>query len=314
MRKWKKNNNLMGKRIVLLKKFNKRTFQNIIWNLFVVVLMIGLSFLILYPFIVKFSSMFMPISDTYDSTVGYIPRHPTLDNIKYVLNNTKFLSAIASTLGIALIVAIGSVFSSSLVGYGLAKFKFRGSGIILALVILVLLIPPQTILVPMYTYFRYFLNGTLKLTDTVWPMVILSFTDFGFRGGLYILIMRQVYKGIPNELSEAAAVDGVDVFKTFLYIMLPLSVPMLTVIFLFSFSWQWTDTFYSSTLYSSINLLPNVVAVLQSASDTVMGSGDYTKSILVNTLSLMCVFPLLVLFVLIQKKFVQGIETSGIVG
>lgn len=306
------------KHTVFSKKIDKyralALIKKIITTFFLITMLIGLSYLILYPFIVKFSSAFMSVEDTYDSTVGFIPRHPTLDNIRYVLNNTDFLKAIWTTFALSVIVAVGSVISSSLIGYGLGKFKFKGSTVVTALVVLVLLIPPQTILIPMYAHFRYFLNGAIKLTDTVWPMVFLSFTSFGFRGGLYVLIMRQVYKGIPNELSEAAAVDGVGAFKTFLYVMFPLSVPMLTVVFLFSFSWQWTDTFYSSTFYSSVKLLPNIVTVLQNANNIGLGGGDYTKSILLNTVSLMCVIPLLLLFAVVQKRFVSGIESSGIVG
>ncbi len=309
-----KNNKIQYRLKRLSNAINPSNIMAWTGKLFIVVLLIGLSYLILYPFIVKLSSAFMSVEDTYDSTVGFIPKNPTLENIKYVISKTDFFGAIGSTLLISLIVAIGSVTSASLVGYGLAKFKFKGAGIVTVLVVLALLIPPQVILIPMYSHFRYFLGGAVNLTDTVWPMVFLSFTGFGFRGGLYIMVMCQVYKRIPTELTEAAAVDGVGAFRTFLHIMLPLATPMLTVVFLFSFAWQWTDTFYSSTFYSAIKLLPNLVSVIQNTNDIALGGGDYTKSILVNTLSLLCVAPLLIMFAFAQKKFVQGIESSGIVG
>jgi len=256
----------------------------------------------------------MSVSDTYDSTVGFIPRHFTLANIEYIFRGTDFLKATWYTLWLSLMVAVGSVISSSLIGYGLAKFKFKGAGLVLVLVVLVLLIPPQTIMIPMYTRFRYFLGGTMRLTNTMWPMAFMSITDFGFRGGLYILIMRQVYKGIPNELAEAAKVDGASTFRTYISVMLPLSKSMLTVVLLFAFSWQWTDTFYSSTLFSSYKLLPTVLTTLQSATITGLGQGTYTKDLCVNAFALLAVMPLLILFVFVQKKFVQGIESSGIVG
>ncbi|MEG2037328.1 MAG: ABC transporter permease subunit [Ruthenibacterium sp.] len=145
-------------------------------------------------------------------------------------------------------------------------------------------------------------------------MIFLSITCLGFRGGLYVMIMRQIFRSIPHELAEAAAVDGVGAFRTFIQIMVPLAKPMMTVVFLFSFSWQWTDTFYSSTLFSNIKLLPNVVALVQGMNTTGIGSGTYTVSILLNTVAIMSILPLIILFVIFQKKFVQGIERSGIVG
>lgn len=288
--------------------------KKLIWGLFRFALLCGLSFMILFPFLVKLSSAFMSIEDTYDNTVAFIPRHPTLANIWYILDKTPFWEAVIYTFLLSLMVAVCSTIMAALVGYGLAKFKFRGSGIVMALVLFALLVPPQTVLIPMYTRFRYFLGGAVRLTDTPFPLLFLSLTGFGFRGGLYILIMRQVYRGIPQELSEAAAVDGMGTFRTFLTIMLPLAKPMLTVIALFSFSWQWTDTFYASTLYSKIKLLPNVVAILNSVNITDLGTGAYTRDILVNTMAILSVLPLLILFLFVQKKFVQGIERSGIVG
>lgn len=299
------------------------TAKKALWLVFKLALLCGLSFVILFPFLVKLSSAFMSKADSYDNTVAFIPKHPTLDNIRYILDQTPFTQAVISTLLLSLLVAVCSVVMAALVGYGLAKFRFKGSGVVMALVVFTLLVPPATVMVPMYIRFRYFdifgilqsvAGGALKLTDTPVPLLFLSLTGLGFRGGLYIMVMRQVFRGIPNELSEAAAVDGLGVFRTFLQIMLPLAKSMLTVIFLFSFSWQWTDTFYASTLYSKIKLLPNIVTLVQSFNNTNLGAGDYATDLLVNTVAIMAILPLLILFVFTQRKFVQGIERSGIVG
>lgn len=307
----------------LRRKATVNTAKNFIWTLFKVVLLCGLSFVILFPFLVKISSAFMSKADTYDTTVAFIPKHPTLDNIRFILQQTPFFQAVFTTLLLSLMVAVCSTVMAALVGYGLAKFKFRGAGLVMALVIFTLLVPPATVMVPMYIRFRYFdvfgliqaiSGGTLKLTDTPFPLLFLSLTGLGFRGGLYIMVMRQVFRGIPTELSEAASVDGLGTFRTFLRIMLPLAKSMLTVIFLFSFSWQWTDTFYASTLYSKLKLLPNIVTLVGSFTNTNLGAGDYATDILVNTVAIMAVLPLLILFLFTQRRFVQGIERSGIVG
>ena len=142
-------------------------------------------------------------------------------------------------------------------------------------------------------------SKSLKLTDTPVPLLFSSITGLGLRSGLYIMIMRQVLKGIPHELSEAASVDGVGIFGSFLKIMLPLARSMLTLIFLFSFCRQWTDTFYTSTLYSKIKLLPNIVSTINSMNITNLGQGEYAADLLLNTVALMAIFPLLILFIFV---------------
>lgn len=299
------------------------TAKKIVWMIFKLVLLSGLSFVILFPFLVKLSSAFMSRADIYDNTVGFIPKHPTLQNIEYIWKQTPFLEAVIGSFLLSLMVAVCSVIMAALVGYGLAKFRFKGVGLVIALVIFTLLVPPATVMVPMYIRFRYFdifgilqaiTGSAVKLTDTPVPLLFLSLTGLGFRGGLYIMVMRQVFCGIPNELSEAAAVDGLGTFRTFTRIMLPLSKSMLTVIFLFSFSWQWTDTFYASTLYNKIKLLPNIITLVKSYNTTNLGTGTYATGLLVNTVAIMAILPLLIMFVFTQRKFVQGIERSGIVG
>ncbi|MEG1887014.1 MAG: carbohydrate ABC transporter permease, partial [Oscillospiraceae bacterium] len=261
--------------------------KNMLSLVFKVLLLTGLAFVILFPFIVKISSAFMSIEDTYDNTVGFIPKNPTLDNITYIIKNTPFIKATLMTALLSLVVAVLSTVSATFVGYGLAKYRFKGNGLVMGCVLFTLLVPSATVMIPMYTRFRYFdIFGIIEmikgspgnLTDTFWPMIFLSITCLGFRGGLYVMIMRQIFRSIPHELAEAAAVDGVGAFRTFIQIMVPLAKPMMTVVFLFSFSWQWTDTFYSSTLFSNIKLLPNVVALVQGMNTTGIGSGTYTVS------------------------------------
>ena len=123
-------------------------------------------------------------------------------------------------------------------------------------------------------------------------------------------MMRQFFQGVPAELSEAAEVDGSGVFKTFFRIILPLSTSMMLTVFLFSFAWSWTDDFYSSLFFTDFNLLNKIVHV----SRGLFGSQSMSVSIRLNTAALLIVVPLLIVYIIAQKRFVQGIESSGIVG
>lgn len=291
-------------------------------------LLIGLAFLIVYPLIVKLTNSFMSQQDLIDGTVRFIPKNFTWFNYKTVIEYTNFYEGLKNTFFVSLLCGVLQMIVCTVIGYGLARFNFKGKGIIFALVVFTILIPPQTYMISLYMKFRFFdifgiikaiTGDTIRLNDTYWPMAILSLTGFGFKNGLFILIMRQYFKGIPKELEEAAYVDGSGLFRTFTTIIIPLSFPMMITIFLFSFSWQWTDTFYSSMFFSRIKLLSNSLLVgfegLMLPGNTLgLKPGQPMTSTLTNTMSLMVITPLIIMYLFAQRKLVEGIERSGIVG
>ena len=129
-------------------------------------------------------------------------------------------------------------------------------------------------------------------------------------------MMRQFFLGVPDELEESAYIDGSGTFKTFFKIILPLSIPMMITVFLFSFSWQWTDKFYSGLLMMGTKkpiLMPDVVGIPPSLATTYQGQDLFYKAIN-NTCGLCIIAPLLIIYLFCQRYLVQGIERSGIVG
>lgn len=280
--------------------------------LFRYVLLIGLCFIILYPFIARISTMFMSSADLQDPTVRYIPRHPTFDNITAIFKNGEFGMAFVHTFLLSLISAVLTTAMACCVGYGLAKFRLKGGMVVLIAVVFTLLIPPQSIMIPMYSYFFYFPGaGVGGLTDTYWPIIMLSATGFGFRAGLFILIVWQFMRGVPDELLEAAEVDGSGTARTFFSIIVPLSTTILVTVFLLSFCWQWTDTFYSTNLYNEIPVLANEVV---RAGISVDSGTSYMSSVMTNTAIMIAIAPLIVLYLFFQRYLVEGVERSGIVG
>lgn len=284
-------------------------------------LLLGLAYLILFPFVVKILASFMSEDDLYDPLVALIPRHFSLAHYQTVIQHEDFLPGLFNTALYALAVGLGSVFSSSLVGYSLARYRYPGSRLLFGLVIATMLIPLITLSVPMYAAFQFFdIFGLIEafggkgitLTNTVWPLVILSATGLGFRGGIYIFLMRQVFKGLPDEIVEAAKVDGAGHFRIFWKVALPSAQSMLVVIFVLAFAWQWTDTFYTTTLMTDKKLLPNLVLLLSSASFD--AQDRYLQVVQANAALLLCILPLILVYVLFQRKIIQGIERSGLVG
>lgn len=306
---------------------------NVVWYIFRILLLIGISYVILFPWFSKISSSFMSSSDFVDVTVKLIPRYPTLDTYKAIITENNYLQALLNTFILSALCAVVQTFICCLVGYGLAKYKFKGQKIVFGAVIFTMVVPHSTLQLSMFMHFRYFdvlgifnflgggvfdnlriLDGTsINLLNSYWPLLILSVTALAFKNGLFIFLFRQFFKNVPDELEESAYVDGSGVFRTFLQIILPLSVPMLVTVFMFAFSWQWTDNFYTNLFFtnSGPTLMPDIVKVPASLSLTYAGSTMYNQAI-INTCAILIVLPLVLIYAFAQKYIMQGIEHSGL--
>ena len=319
---------------------------NAVWYIFRLLLLIGIAFVIIQPFITMIVQSIMAPQDFRDLTVVNVPRHFSLEIYKAIFQDAQYIKVFFSTLALSLGTAVLQTFTCCLVGYGLAKFKFRGSKIIFFCVILTMVIPHGTLQSAIYYQFRYFdILGVLKffsggasvgvawidnilshirilpfpqglnLVETVVPLILMSMCGLALKNGLYVFMLRQFFRGVPDELEESAYLDGANTFRTFLQVILPISVPMMITVFLFAFCWQWTDDFYIPLFFATKRPalmtyitytipLPSIAAKYPSEANSAM----------VYACGLMACSPLAVLYLFCQKYLVQGIERSGIVG
>lgn len=342
------------------KFINMAFLTSVLWYILRLILLIGIAYIVLFPFYTKIAGSFMSKNDFVDVTVMLIPKEFSLDIYKFILLENNYFKAFSNTLLLAGSTAIIQVFICCLIGYGLAKFRFKGAKWIFLCVIFTMIVPHQTLQLSMFMKFRFFdifgivkllsghatvgeiewineilskinlfgtdasavtnkvikgiiNDGAVNLNNTFWPLIVLSLTGLAFKNGLYIFLLRQFFKGVPDELEESAYIDGSGVFRTFLTIILPLSVPMLITVFLFSFSWQWTDDFYT-TLFFTTNktiLMPDIVDIPQSLETNYAGQNLYYSAIR-NTCGLLIILPLVILYAFLQNFLVQGIERSGL--
>ena len=308
-------------------------------NVLKFILMLGISFVIIYPFIARIAGSFMSHKDVIDSTVALIPKNPTLEIYKAIIAENHYVEALTNTIVLSLLCAFIQTIISCLVGYGISKFKFKGNKLIMALVVFTMIVPHKALSLCMRMHFSQFdffklfvwdtpglfelvLGKSLSVTDTFAPYIIMSFAGLAFKNGLYIYLMRQFFKGVPDELEESAYVDGSGVFRTFFQIIIPLSIPMMITIFLFSFSWQWTDEFYARIFLPAgdgsefkVYMMPDVYKNLpKSIFKTGMVGGDIYQNVIQNTGGMMIIAPLIVVYLFCQRYLVQGIERSGLVG
>ncbi len=339
------------------KFINMAFVGGVIWYIVRFVLLLGIAYIVLYPFFTQIAGSFMGKNDFVDVTVMLIPKEFSIDMYKFILLENEYFTAFGNTLLLAGSTALIQTFVCCLVAYGLAKFKFKGANLVFMAVIFTMVVPHQTIQYSMFMNFRYFdifgiikflsgnatvgeigfLNdilaninifgaeptskvlqavvedGAFNLNNSYWPLIILSLTGLGFKNGLYVFMLRQFFMGVPNELEESAYIDGSGTGRTFLQIILPLSVPMMITVFLFAFSWQWTDDFYT-TLFFTTNktvLMPDVVDIPSSLETDYPGQNLYYSAIR-NTCGLLIILPLVIMYLFCQNFLVQGIERSGL--
>jgi multiple sugar transport system permease protein len=298
------------------------------------VLLFGMCFLIIQPLLDKLSVSFMAEQDLYDSTVISIPRNFTTGNYRTVSQLINYWKAIFETFYIVTISSVLQISACTLAAYGFARYKFPLKGFWFFCVMLIIVIPPHTIMASLYLNFSFFdifgvfrlITGSpVNLLNKVYGFWLLSATGMGLKSGLYIFMLRQYFRGMPKELEEAAWVDGCGKFKTFIQIMVPDATPMLTSCFLFSFVWQWTDSFYSTLFLTNFRMLSSGLAsiaerVVQwwSATNTISGQAVASTApvgvvqTMIATGMLMCLAPLIVLYLVAQRAFVESLSQTGI--
>jgi multiple sugar transport system permease protein len=311
----------------------KKKATEVIFKICRAVLLFGMCFLIIQPLLDKLSVSFMSQQDLFDSTVISIPRNFTLGNYYLVNQLINFWPSLFQTVGIIVVSAVLQIAACTLAAYGFARYKFPLKNLWFFCVLLIIVIPPQTIMASLYLNFHFFdIFGIIRLItgepvnmlSSVFGFWMLSATGMGLKSGLYIFMLRQYFRGMPKELEEAAWVDGCGKFKTFIRIMVPDASPMLTSCFLFSFVWQWTDSFYSTLFLTNYRMLSSGLgsiaervgqwwAAINNAAGAVTSVAPvaYTQAIIATGM-LMCLAPLILLYMVAQKAFVESLSQTGI--
>jgi multiple sugar transport system permease protein len=326
---------LSFKERMLNKLKSSQTWIKGVVTFFRFMLMLGVSFVILYPFFARIAGSFMSKEDVIDATVSLIPKNFTFEIYKYIIIENHYFEALLNTALLSLFCALLQTLVACLIGYGLAKFKFKGNKLLMGAVVVSMIIPHRTLKLAIVQHFTKFdilkviswnykgpielIKGApLDLSNTFAPLIILSIFGLAFKNGLYIYLMRQFFKGVPDELEESAYVDGSGVFRTFFKIILPLSVPMMITVFLFSFSWQWTDQFYTGLFFTStinkVYLMPDIYQVMPPSLQTTYAGATLYNNVVQNTAGILIILPLVIIYLFCQRYLVQGIERSGLVG
>ncbi len=329
-----------------LRYLRRRRLIEKVWPIFRFLILFGMCFIILYPLIYMLSTAFRPSVQMTDPSVIWLPKSFTFSNIVDVWYAMDFGPTFLNTLLLNIVCSLLSVVVCAITGYGFARFDFKGKGILFAIVIMQIIVPPQITVIPLYLQWAFFkcfglvelaasagattflgipimtgqVSGEhyISLIDN--PIVMYAPAIFvnGIKSGLFVLIFRQFFKGLPKELEDAAYLDGCGPFKTFIKIMVPNASSAFLTVFLFSIVWYWNDYYISSTYFVNNKTVAIALRRLSTTLDQQLFNnaqvGTRRKIVWLEAGCLLSITPMLVMYIFLQKYFTEGLERSGLVG
>lgn len=295
------------------------------------IVLVLLAYQLLYPVLYMISASIKDPLDSYDPSVIWIPKNFSATGFIDAFKSMKYMEALKGSLEISLGCAVLDVMSCALAGYGFARFKFPFKNLLFACVILTLMVPMQTIILPYYMNMRYFdplglvtaFNSVFDKTVTInlvgknIAFYLPSLFGAGIRSGLYIYIFRQFFEGMDKALEESAHIDGCGPLRTFLKIMLPNARNAIVTVFLFSFVWHFNDYYLTKQLLGT-NRRTLIVALSSLRIDLAALIGGQTAfdPIRIQTRiqagCLLAIVPMFLLYIFAQRKLADSIEHIGI--
>ncbi len=279
--------------------------------------LIVISYIYLYPLLYMLVTSFMSVDDLVNDAVHWIPSGLVFDNYRQAFEVMDFGNTILDTLELSVLPAIGQVIVCCLTGYAFARYKFRFKGLAWGLLILTFVLPSQATMVPTYLIFKEF-----DIIGTVWAYLLPALLGQGFKSTIITLVFYQFFAQISTSQIEAASLDGCGHFKVFFYIALPGVGAAFIIGFLFSLVWYWNET-YLTGMYISNSSIGNtnsmttlLVKLTQfEASYKLLneGNGDNTLNEAIRMAgTVICITPLLTVYFILQKYFVQSVDMVGL--
>ncbi len=256
------------------------------------------ALIMLIPFAWMLSASFKAQKDVFNFPIEWIPSEVHFENYKTIWTKIPLVRYFSNTVKLTAIITAIQLLTSSFAAYAFAKLEFKGRNQLFLLYIMTIAIPWQVYMVP-----QYIMMSKFGLTNTHLGLILMhTFTAFG------VFLIRQFYMGIPNDLLEAARIDGLSEYGIWQKIMLPLSKPALATLCITSFVNEWND-FMGPLIYLSDDKLKT----LQLGLRLFIGqfSSDYQFIMAASIISLIPVF---IMFVSVQKYFVEGVATTGMKG
>lgn len=246
------------------------------------------------PFVYMIATALKDNSEIYELSLW--PRQPTFDNFAQVLGESNFPRWFLNSLVIAVITTISVLFFDSLVGYTLAKFRFRGRGVVFIAILSTLMVPTEMLVLPWYA-----MSKSMGWLDSYWSLLFP-----GLMTGFGTFLMKQFFESVPDELIEAGRIDGLNEFQIWWRICLPLVGPALSALAIFIFLSNWTAFLWPLIAVTDVKMYTLPVGLASFSSELLTEWGLIMAGAAVATI------PTLVVFILLQKYIVRGIMLTGL--
>ena len=278
--------------------YEKRGKNKAISRIIVYTVLIFVACIMLIPFVWMLSSSLKLEKDVFSFPIQCIPKKLYWENYKVIWEKVPLLTGFINSIKITVVVTVLQILTSTFAAYSFAKLKFKGRDIIFMIYILTISVPWQVYMVP-----QFIMMSKFGLTDSHIGLIIMhTFTATG------VFLIRQFYMGVPNELIEAARIDGLNEYGIYARIMLPLSKPAIATLCITTFTFEWND-FMGPLVYLSTNSKKTIQLMLR------MFNTQYSSNYaLIMAAAVISLIPVMILFLGLQKYFVEGIASTGIKG
>lgn len=297
----------------------------ILFSVFKFLILLGISYIILGPVINIISNSFYSATDVYNPSVFLFPLRPTMDNFMLSFMRLSYWKTLGFTMLYTIAITFIQIMITSMAGYGFARFEFPFKKLLFGCVVVTIVLPTHTIMLPLYQHFRNWdflgiiqvMSGhEINLLSSEAPMYLMTLFGVGLRSGLYIYIFRQFFRGLPKEIEEAAFIDGAGMWYTYFRIMLMNAVPSVITVTVFSMVWQYNDMFYAKlfTIPSSRNITFRLSTIQATIEFVDQVKDPMLSQIYVYAGVVLVLLPILMVYLFLQKYFMEGVERSGIVG
>ncbi|MCI7744775.1 carbohydrate ABC transporter permease [bacterium] len=279
-------------------KSHSARMQHRVTMIVIYALLIVVAFLMLIPFVWMLSASLKMNKDVFAFPIEWIPSNPRWRNYQDIWTKIPLLTFIKNTAKLTIIVTLLQLFTSSFAAYAFAKLQFKGKKVLFLGYIATIAVPWQAYMVPQFMMMR-----SWGLNNTHLAIICLqAFSAFG------VFMMKQFYEGVPSELCEAARIDGLSEYGIWFRIMLPLSKPALSTLTIFTFVSTWND-FLGPLIYLTKTELKTIQIGLR------MFISQYSAEYgLIMAASVVALIPVLIVFLSLQKYFVQGVASAGLKG
>jgi len=291
-----------------------RGSYGVLGNIFIYMLLIGIGFVYLYPLLYILVNSMRDLEDLLNPMVKWIPTHIYFSNYEKAFKVLNYVPTLTQTLYVVLLSTIAQVISSSLIGYGFARYNFKGKNFFFILMIVTFLIPQQTLMIPRFLMFQ-----KLGLLNSVLSFFVPATFGQGLNQALFILIFYQLFRMIPKSLEEAAKIDGANDFTVFARISLPLATPAFVISFVLSMVWYWNETYLSSLYFgNAIKTLPMQLQSFVDSYRLLFPSGAVVTDRLNESVrmagTLLTIAPLLIIYFIVERWLRESIDSVGITG